>query len=31
MKTLIIYYAVWLFGVWFGYQLGSAPEHNDWE
>ena len=31
MKALIFYGIVWLLGVWFGYLIGSAPTHNDWD
>ena len=31
MKAIIIYSIVWLAGVWFGYELGSAPVHDDWD
>ena len=31
IKTIIIYGIVWLAGVWFGYAIGSAPTHNDWD
>lgn len=31
MKTIILIIVTWLLGMWFGYLIGSAPEHNDWD
>lgn len=28
---IIVGIAIFLFGVWFGYALGTAPVHDDWD
>jgi hypothetical protein len=31
MKTAILMIIAYLAGLFIGYEIGSAPEHNDWD
>lgn len=31
MKTLLLVIGAYLVGLWIGYEIGSAPIHNDWD
>lgn len=29
MKTLILVIIAWFAGLWFGYEIGTAPNHDE--
>lgn len=31
MITAIAIITAWLLGMWFGYQIGTAEQHDDWD